>query len=92
MSEKEEIDPLEMEVLNCLYFVEPFQTILDETKIPRNIAADILKKLIAKKWVTAMQLDAEEKEFIRSFIYDTDKMDDYHYLATKEGLMKHNGI
>lgn len=24
----DEIDPLEMDVLNCLYFVEPFETIL----------------------------------------------------------------
>jgi hypothetical protein len=39
----------------------------------------------------AMQWDEEKKEFIRSFMYDSDDMNRYHYLATKNGLLAHNG-
>lgn len=88
----EEIDPLEMDVLNCLYFVEPFEVIVEETGLTPAIAGDVLKKLIAKKWVTPMKFDEGEQEYIRSFIYDSDHMSDYRYMATKEGLMKHNGV
>ncbi len=88
----DEIDPLEMDVLNCLYFVEPFETILEETGLSPAIAGDVLKILISKKWVTPMKFDETEQEYIRSFIYDTDHMNDYRYMATKEGLMRHNGV
>ncbi len=88
----DEIDPLEMDVLNCLYFVEPFETILEETGLSPAIAGDVLKILISKKWVTPMKFDEKEQEYIRSFIYDTDRMHDYRYMATKEGLMRHNGV
>lgn len=39
-----------------------------------------------------MKFDEKEQEYIRSFIYDTDRMHDYRYMATKEGLMRHNGV
>ncbi|MSQ79544.1 MAG: hypothetical protein EXR21_07705 [Flavobacteriaceae bacterium] len=86
----ENSDP-EFEILNCLYFVEPFSRILEETGIDRNIAADVLKDLIARKLVSPMRFDDDAKEYVRSYIYDGDHMDDYHYLATKEGLLLHNG-
>jgi hypothetical protein len=40
--------------------------------------------------VAPMKWDEKTKEFIRSFIYDSDNMRAYHYLATKEGLIAHN--
>lgn len=87
------IDPLtdiEYDILNALYFVEPFQNILDECKAPEKIVADVLKQLIAKKFVSPMQFDEEKQEYVRTYFYDSDDMRAYHYLATKEGLMIHN--
>ena len=86
-------DPLsdiEYDILNAIYFVEPFQNILDECKAPENIVADVLKQLIAKKYVSPMQFNEEKQEYIRTYFYDSDDMRAYHYLATKEGLMIHN--
>jgi hypothetical protein len=63
---------------------------LDECKTPEKIVADVLKHLIAKKYVTPMQFDEQKQEYIRTYFYDSDDMHAYHYLATKEGLMIHN--
>lgn len=86
-------DPLsdiEYDILNAIYFVEPFQNILDECNAPEKIVADVLKQLIAKKLVSPMQFDEEKQEYVRTYFYDSDDMRAYHYLATKEGLMIHN--
>jgi hypothetical protein len=86
----EPLSDIEFDVLNALYFVEPFQNILDECKASEPVVADVLKQLIHKKYVTPMQFDEEKQEYIRTFFYDSDNMRAYHYLATKDGLIAHN--
>lgn len=86
----DQLSDIEYDILNAIYFVEPFQNILDECKAPEKIVADVLKQLIAKKYVTPMQFDEQKQEYIRTYFYDSDDMHAYHYLATKEGLMIHN--
>jgi len=86
----EKLSDIEYDVLNAIYFVESFNTILEECKYPQNVVADVLKQLIAKKFVTSMQFDEEKQEFKKTFYYDSDNMHAYHYLATKEGLLAHN--
>ena len=51
---------------------------------------DVLKSLIQRKLVVAMFWNEELQEYKRSFIYDSDNMNAYSYLATKEGLLAHN--
>lgn len=87
----QELDEVEFEILNVLYFVEPFDKILEEVPHAANIVADSLKTLIHKKLVVAMKWDDSVQDYKRSFIYDSDNMRAYSYLATKEGLMAHNG-
>ena len=86
----DQLSDIEYDILNAIYFVEPFQNILDECKAPEKIVADVLKQLIAKKFVSPMQFNEEKQEYTRTYFYDSDDMRAYHYLATKEGLMIHN--
>lgn len=81
---------IEYDILNATYFVESFENILNECPYPPAIVGDVLKQLIAKKYLVAMRFDEQTQEYIRSFIYDTDNLHHYAYLATKEGLMVHN--
>ena len=81
---------IDYDILNALYFVEPFEKILEEVDAPDQIVADCLKQLISKRLVSAMKWDEEKREYVRSFIYDSDNMNAYSYMATKEGLMAHN--
>jgi len=85
-----EIDDLEFDILNCLYFVESFDKILEEVPYPPKVVADALKILINKKMVAIMKWEEESQDYKRSFIYDSDDMYAFSYLATKEGLLAHN--
>lgn len=85
-----DLSELEWDILNCLYFVEPFSNILSETGYPMPIVADGLKTLIHRKMVVPMRFDEDKQEYIRTFFYDSDDMEAYSYLATKEGLLAHN--
>ncbi len=86
-----ELSDIDFDILNTLYFVEPFCKILEEVAAPPKIVADCLKHLIAKKYVVAMRFDEEKQDYIKSFIFDSDDMNAYSYLATKDGLLAHNG-
>lgn len=86
----DQLSDIEYDILSAIYFVEPFQNILNECKAPEKIVADVLKQLIAKKFVSPMQFNEEKQEYIRTYFYDSDDMRAYHYLATREGLMIHN--
>jgi len=83
------LSTIEYDILNAVYFVEPFENILSECNEKEPVVADVLKQLIHKKYIVPMKWDETKSEFIRSFIYDSDDMRAYHYLATKEGLMVH---
>jgi hypothetical protein len=88
----DQLTDIEYDILNAIYFVEPFRTITAECKAPEKVVADVLKQLIDKKYVSPMQFDENKQEYIRTFFYDSDDMNAYHYLATKEGLLAHNSL
>lgn len=81
---------LEFDILNALYFVEPFEKVLEETGQPESQVKDGLRFLIDNKLVTPMKWDDEKGAYIRSIIYDADDMRAYRYLATRDGLVAHN--
>ncbi len=85
-----ELSDIDYDILNAVYFVEPFDKILEEVEAPPKVVADCLKHLIDKKYISAMKWDEEKQEYIRSFIYDSDDMKAYRYMATKDGLTAHN--
>jgi hypothetical protein len=86
----DQLSDIEYDILNAIYFVEPFDTIKSECKAPEAIIADVLKQLIDKKYVTPMEFDEAKQVYIRTYFYDSDNMRAYFYLATKDGLMAHN--
>lgn len=85
------MDELEFEIIDAIYFVEPFETILKEVTEKRlGVVKECLRGLIRKRWVQVMCWSETKKEMISTAFYDYDKMEDFHFLATKEGLMAHN--
>ena len=85
-----DLTDVEYDILNAIYFVEPFEKITEDVDFPVNIISDSLKFLIEHKLVSAMKWDPNKKVFIRSYIYDADNMKAYQYLITREGLEAHN--
>jgi hypothetical protein len=86
-----ELNDAQFDILDQLYFVEPFNRIVEDTGLSPAVVKDELRNLIAMRYVQVMRFDAGVQDFVRSTMYDADNMNDYAYLATKEGLLKHSG-
>lgn len=82
---------LQFDILDTLYFVEPFEKVLEEVDTSRPILIDELRTMIDRGWIQVMEFDKEQGDYLRSPIFDTDRLEHYFFLATKEGLLKHNG-
>jgi len=87
----EPMSDLQFQILDAIYFVEPLQNILDEVDFPRPVVLDEMKNMIDKGWVQVMQMDEVANDYVRTNIYDSDNLQEYQFLATKEGLLRHNG-
>ena len=85
-----ELTEIEYDILNTVYFVETFDKILEEVDYTANIVADSVKFLIRMKYISPMKLDPKTKDYVRSFMYDSDNMRAYRYIITREGLEAHN--
>ena len=85
------LNDLQFDILDTLYFVEPFDKVLEEVDAPRPVIVDELRTMIDKGWIQVMQFDEDEGDYRRTAIFDTDNLHSYHFLATKDGLLKHNG-
>lgn len=79
----------EFEVLDELYFVQPFDAILEETELVEGELKQVLSELLNKGWVKCYG-DRQAEMPIASKDLGNDPTS-YFYLATKEGLLAHNG-
>jgi hypothetical protein len=86
-----DLTDMQFRILDALYFVEPFDKILEEVGGPENLVAADLRQLIDRKWVQPMRYSDAAKDYVRSPIHDSDDLRAYHYLATREGLLVHSG-
>lgn len=78
----------EFEVLDELYFVQSFGDLVDLTGKESQPLTDILAKLYEKGWVRV--LEGVDNEVPKDALDLSNRSEQYHYLATKEGLMAHN--
>jgi hypothetical protein len=85
------LNDVQFDILDAIYFVEPLENILEEVPAPRAVVLDELRTMIDKGWIQVLRFDEQRGDYIRTAIYDSDHMEDFRYLATKDGLMRHNG-
>ena len=85
------LNDLQFDILDALYFVEPFEKIFEEVQTSRPILIDELRTMIDRGWIQVMEFDKDQGDYFRSAIFDTDNLEAYYFLATKAGLLKHNG-
>jgi len=84
-----EMTDAEFDVLDALYFVTPFADIIADTGLTKIEVRDTLGGLLNRGWVRCYEgpgkeLMPHEVDFFQDF-------ERYHYLATKAGLLAHNG-
>lgn len=80
---------LEFDVLDELYFVQPYNAILQATGLHEDELTSTLSELIAKGWVKCFADQQANQPIDRGNLVGDWKS--YFYLATKEGLLVHNG-
>jgi hypothetical protein len=91
MNDQDELTVLQFDILDTLYFIEPYEHILEEVNAPAAVVGAELRFMIDRGWVQVMQYDEKSSDYRRTMIYDSDNLGQYGFLATKEGLLKHNG-
>lgn len=79
----------EFDVLDELYFVQSFDFLLEELEMEAAALKTVLSALIEKGWVKCF-FSMQEEALSHELQMDS-KYREYFYLATKEGLMAHNG-
>lgn len=80
---------LEFDVLDELYFVISFTDLQQATDLPGEKLKEILLTLFRKGWLKVFKSISEELSE-DTFDLDSD-VQNYYYLASKAGLLAHNG-
>ncbi|MDX1903542.1 MAG: hypothetical protein SFU27_05235, partial [Thermonemataceae bacterium] len=81
---------LEFDILDLIYFVESFEKIQNELTLEEDTLKAALKAMIEKGWVKCFENHFSDVTFNSSNFEHQYK--NYHYLATKEGLIAHNTL
>ena len=81
-------DP-EYDLLDELYFVTPFRTLLEKTRVPAQELENQLRSLLEQGLIRSYWPDPDTE-----LAYETTSFGaiarDASYLASKDGLLKHN--
>ncbi|TAF65583.1 MAG: hypothetical protein EAZ55_08470 [Cytophagales bacterium] len=80
----------EFDILDELYFLQPFQHLQETLQIEEKILKKNLETLLQKEWVKCFASATEEVLNDQEINFETDYKK-YYYLATKKGLLAHNG-
>lgn len=78
----------QFEIIDELYFLTSFKTLKDKLTLSKNLLANELLLLINQDWVAFFEeIDglAKPKEDFRE-----NNVENYLFLATKQGLLAHN--
>jgi len=81
---------IEFDLLDQLYFVQTFESLINELQIPEEELKSLLVEMVQKEWVKVMDKQTDEE------IVEVDNWikncSSFFYLATKKGLFAHNTI
>ena len=80
----------EFDVMDELYFVQPFSYLTETLSMEARELKQVLQSLLQKGYIKCFfNMNDEVFEDELNFEEDFDK---YHYLASKKGLLAHNGL
>lgn len=79
---------IEFDVLDELYFLQSYDFLIKTLKLTDEPLREVLRELLKKGWLKCYSSPIEELTF-ESSEFERDYQN-YHYLATKAGLLAHN--
>lgn len=84
------ITAAEFDVMDEIYFVTPYQEVLQNSGLKEELLKDVLKQLLNKKYIWQMRYSNSLKDFEKMEVPDHEHLEQFNYLASKEGLLAHN--
>jgi len=79
---------IEFDVLDELYFLQSYRYLINTLNMEDGALKETLFELIEKGWLRCYSSPTEEIQVEKS-VFEK-KYSDYHYLASKAGLLAHN--
>ncbi len=79
----------EFDLIDELYFIVPYSILEKSIDLTDEILKSTLKDLLSKGWINCYYSQTDEIEF--DIVLFEKEYRNYHYLATKKGLLAHNG-
>lgn len=92
MKESRELSDMGAKIIESLFFIESFDILTREISEDVFLLKEELRNLLAWRWVAAYLFSDEKGDFVQTFIYDSDHLDEYSFLATREGMEMLAGI
>lgn len=83
------MDNQEFDLLDELYFVKNIEELVETSDMERPVVKNVLMRLIKKHWVKI--LDSRDNEIPFNPSEFEEQLNNYHFIATKAGLLAHNG-
>lgn len=80
---------VEFDVLDELYFVISFNALADSTQLPPEKLKEVLSGLHSKGWLKVYKSASEE--LAEGFLNFKEDIHEFFFLASKAGLLAHNG-
>lgn len=79
----------EFDVMDELYFVQSFDYLIEELSMSAEEIKPVLKSLLDHGWIKCLH-NMNDEIFTESINLDLE-FKNYYYLASKAGLLAHNG-
>ena len=84
------LSELEYLILDELYFVSPYQEILERVGCDAELFKATLRGLLEKELALQMHYNPDLKDFIRPDDPGQKELEHSHFVATRQGLILHN--
>lgn len=81
----------EFDIVEEAYFVTGYEELKNKVDLTTDVFNNTLVSLLKKGWVDQLNFNQLANDFEKNSVY-REELDQYSYLATKEGLLKHNGM
>ena len=81
------LSEIESEVLDELYFLTSFEDLFKNAGVSKNEVKLALKGLLEKQYISQLFYSEKLKDFEHCTSPDFESLEQFHYLATKQGLL-----
>ena len=85
------LSEIEFAVMDEIYFPASLETIAKNSKHPLDLVKKTIASLLEKKFIHQMKFNEAMNDYERLTVTDFRNLEQYLYVASKQGLSAHNG-